>query len=120
MVKGVFLAMGIMLILALIPIVNAVGIPSGPFIGAYFGISLAGPRPGSTVGESAFRAAIFGSLLGLLMLLILVAVAASLTVTIDLSQRFTWLLWLAVVVFTIYTATMAALGAMYSQLRASR
>ena len=120
MIKGVFFAMGIMLILALIPIVDVIGIPFGPFIGAYFGISLAGRRPGAKVGESAFRAAIFGSLLGLLMLMILVAVAVSLTVTLDISQRFTWLLWMAVVVFTIYTATMAALGAMYSQLRASK
>ena len=51
---------------------------------------------------------------------ILVAVAASLTVAIDLSGRIIFLLWLAVVVFTIYTATMAALGAMYSQIRAAR
>ena len=117
MVKGVFLALGIMLILALIPIVDVVGIPFGPFIGAYVGISLAGPRPGASMRELGFRAAIFGGLLGLLMLPILVAVAVSLTVTLGLSPRFIWLIWMAVVVFTIYTATMATLGALYSQLR---
>ena len=120
MVKGVFLAMGIMLVLALIPIVDVVGIPFGPFIGAYYGMSSAGARTESTIGASAIRATIFGSLLGFLMLLILVAVAVGLTVTIDLSGQFTWLLWLAVIIFTMYTATMAALGAMYSLLRASR
>ena len=41
-------------------------------------------------------------------------------VTIDISAKIMFLLWLAVVVITMYTATMAALGAMYSQIRAAR
>ena len=113
MIKGVFIALGIMMLLLLIPFVAVVGIPFGAFIGAYFGISWAGSRPRSY----AHKAIVFGSLLGLLVLLILVAVAISLTVTVDLSQRFLWLLWLSVVVFALYTASMGSLGAMYSQLK---
>ena len=130
MLKGILLALGIMFLLMLIPIVNFVGIPFGPFIGAYYGMAAVraatgevfppGPPTGAQIGAFAVKAAIFGGLLGLLVSLILVAVAASLTVAIDLSGRIIFLLWLAVVVFTIYTATMAALGAMYSQIRAAR
>ena len=116
MFKGVFVALGIMLILLMIPIVDFVGIPFGAFIGAYYGISSARSQGGSY----AFKSIVFGALLGLLVFLILVAVAAGLTVGIDLERRFIWLLWLAVVAFTLYTASMGALGAMYSQLRASK
>ena len=116
MVKGVFVALGIMVLLALIPIVDVIGIPFGPFIGGYYGIAAARPHTGSY----AFKSIVFGSLLGLVVLLVLVAVGAGLTASVDLSRRFTWLLWLAIVVFTLYTASMGALGAMYSQLRASR
>ena len=115
MVKGVFIALGIMVLLALIPIVVVVGIPFGAFIGGYFGISSAGSRSCS----DAYKAIVFGGLLGLLVFLVLVAVAISLTVTVDLSQRFLWLLWLSVVVFALYTASMGSLGAMYSQLKKS-
>ena len=113
MIKGVGLAMGIMVLLALIPVVDLVGIPFGPFIGGYYGITSA-----QSSGSYAVRSVVFGSLLGLLVLLVLVLVAIGLTVTMDLSQRFTWLLWLGVVVFSLYAASMAALGAMYRQLRA--
>ena len=113
MIKGVGLAMGIMVLLALIPVVDLVGIPFGPFIGGYYGITSA-----HSGGSYAVRSVVFGSLLGLLVLLVLVLVAIGLTVTMDLSQRFTWLLWLGVVVFSLYAASMAALGAMYRQLRA--
>ena len=116
MVKGILVALGIMLILAIIPVVDLVGIPFGAFIGAYYGISSAQSHSGSY----AIKSIIFGGLLGLLVLLLLVAVAVGLTVSIDLSQRFLWLLWIAVVVFTLYTASMGALGALYSQLRSSR
>ena len=115
MFKGTFLALGIMLLLALIPVVDFIGIPFGSFIGAYYGISSARSNSGSYL----FKAIIFGGLLALMVLLLLVAVAVGLTLSIDLSHRFLWLLWLAVVVFTLYTASMGTLGAMYSQLRAS-
>jgi len=49
-----------------------------------------------------------------------VVVGVILMLTIDLSGRFILLLWLAVVVFTMYVATMAAMGAMYSQIRAAK
>ena len=114
MIKGVFLAIGIMVLLALIPVVDLIGIPFGPFIGGYYGISSA-----KTCGGSyAVKSVVFGGLLGLLLLLVLVLVAVALTLTIDLSQRFTLLLWMAVVVFTLYAASMAALGALYRQLKA--
>ena len=115
MFKGAFIALGIMLLLALIPIVDFIGIPFGAFIGAYYGISSARSNTGSYLS----KAIIFGGILGLMVLLLLVAVAVGLTVSIDLSHRFLWLLWIAVVVFTLYTASMGTLGAMYSQLRAS-
>ena len=41
MVKGVLIGFGIMIILALIPIVHFAGIPFGPFIGGYYGVSAA-------------------------------------------------------------------------------
>ena len=130
MLKGLLLALGIMLLLILIPIVDFVGIPFGPFIGAYYGMASVrsstgevfppGPPTSAQVGAFAVKGAIFGGLLGLLVSLILVVVAVSLMLAIDLSGRFIFVLWLAVVVLTMYTATMAALGAMYSQIRAAR
>jgi hypothetical protein len=115
MIKGVLVALGIMLLLVLIPVVGVIGVPFGAFIGAYYGISSA-----SNLRRSyRFKSVVFGSLLGLLVFLILVAVAATLTVTLDMSQRFRWLLWLSVVAFTLHTASMGALGAMYSQMKRS-
>tara|TARA_B100000315_G_scaffold221904_1_gene225603 strand:+ start:607 stop:1050 length:444 start_codon:yes stop_codon:yes gene_type:complete len=115
MVKGVFVALGIMVLLALIPIVDVIGIPFGAFIGAYYGISSTGDLRRSFL----FKSVMFGGLLGVLVFLLLVAVAAGLTMAVDLSQRFQWLLWLSVFTFTLYSASMGALGAMYSQLKKS-
>ena len=130
MLKGILLALGIMFLLMLIPIVDFVGIPFGPFIGAYYGMASVrkstgevfppGPPTSAQVGAFAVKGAIFGGLLGLLVGLILVVVAVSLMAAIDLRGQFIGLLWLAVVIFTLYTATMATLGAMYSQIRAAR
>ena len=130
MLKGILLALGIMFLLMLIPIVDFVGIPFGPFIGAYYGMASVrastgevfppGPPTGAQIGAFAIRGAIFGGVLGLLVSMILVVVGVILMLTIDLSGRFILLLWLAVVVFTMYAATMAALGAMYSQIRAAK
>ncbi len=110
MIKGVLVAFGIMVILALIPIVHFVGIPFGPFIGGYFGISAAGSYP----GPAAVKALVFGVLLGLLWLLATGVASAILTVTTDLNLI---LLWLGVAIFTLYTASMGALGALYAELR---
>ena len=98
MLKGILVALGIMLLLMLIPIVDFVGIPFGPFIGAYYGMASIrtstgeaippGPPSSSQIGSFAIKGAIFGGILGLLISLILVIVGASLMVTIDLSDRF--------------------------------
>ena len=45
MVKGVLIGFGIMIILALIPIVHIAGIPFGPFIGGYYGYRPPGTAP---------------------------------------------------------------------------
>ena len=110
MLKGVLVAFGIMVGLALLPLVNIAGIPFGPFIGGYYGISFARSQSGSFMA----RGIRFGALLGVLVLLVSVAVATALTITLDLNLA---LLWLAVGVFTLYSANMGALGAMYSLLR---
>lgn len=130
MLKGILLALGIMVLLMLIPIVDFVGIPFGPFIGAYYGMASVrastgevfppGPPSGAQIGAFAIKGVIFGGVLGLLVSMILVVVGVILMLTIDLSGRFILLLWLAVVVFTMYVATMAAMGAMYSQIRAAK
>ena len=112
MVKGVFVAFGIMLVLAVIPLVHIVGIPFGPFIGGYFGISAAASRAGSY----AVKSLMFGGLLGAMVFGVLAAVAVVLTVTTDLNLV---LVWLAAVVLTMYAASMSSLGAMYGQLRSA-
>ena len=112
-VKGVLVGFGIMLILALIPIVHFVGIPFGPFIGGYFGITAAGEYS-STPAKTAL---IFGGLLGLIILLTTATAAIVLILLTDLNP---WLIWLPVAGFTFYTSSMGALGAMYSQLRAAQ
>ena len=112
-VKGVLVGFGIMVILALIPVVHFVGIPFGPFIGGYFGITAAGgysPTP-------AKRALAFGGLLGLIILVTTATSAVVLTLLTDLNP---WLIWAPVAGFTFYTSSMGALGAMYSQLRAAQ
>ena len=111
-VKGVLVGFAIMMVLALIPVVHFVGIPFGPFIGGYFGITAAGgysPTP-------AKRALVFGGLLGSIILLTTATAATVLTILTDLNPLF---IWAPVAGFTFYTSSMGALGAMYSQLRAA-
>ena len=112
MLKGVFVAFGIMLVLAVIPIVHIVGIPFGPFIGGYFGISAAV----SMTGSHAVKSLIFGALLGGLVFALLVTVAVVLTVATELNLV---LIWLAAGVLTMYVASMGSLGAMYGQMRST-
>ncbi len=112
MVKGVLIGFGIMVVLALIPIVHFVGIPFGPFIGGYFGISAATGRSGS----KAAKALIYGTLLGALVGLVFVAVAVVLTLATGLNSV---LIWVAVAALTLYTASMSFLGALYAQLRSA-
>ena len=112
MIQGVLVAFVIMVALVPIPIVHIVGIPFGPFIGGYFGVSLAGggfPSPAS-------KALVFGGLLGLVWLS--VSVGAAIVLNLIMGWNLVLLLGVAAV-FTLYTASMGALGAMYSLLRSS-
>ncbi len=113
MIKGVLIAFGIMIGCLLIPLVHFVAFPASPFIGGYFGIKFAQvPRE-----SYAAKCLLFGALLGSL-LLILVSLAAALVVALsDLGQRFLVIIWVGVVVLTLYTVSMSALGAMFSVLR---
>ena len=119
MIKGVFLALGISLIMfgsLLIPVVHFFTfIPStfSPFLGGYFGIKFA-----RVARESyAAKCLMFGALVGTLFL-VLSALVVSIFVTLsDLEQRFLVLIWIGVVVLTLYTGSMSALGAMFSVLR---
>lgn len=113
MIKGVFIALGIMFGCLLIPLVHFVAFPASPFIGGYFGIKYAQvPRE-----SYAAKCLLFGALLGSLFL-ILASLAAALAVTLsDLGQRFLVIIWIGVGVLTLYTGSMSALGAMFSVLR---
>ena len=111
MIKGVLIGFGIIIILALVPIVHIAGIPFGPFIGGYYGISAASGSPGSP----GRKAMIFGVWTGLLMLIVLVVAAA---VATALSGVNPILIWGGVSVFTFYYATMSAMGAWYAELKA--
>jgi len=97
--------------LALIPIVHIAGIPFGPFIGGYFGISAATDSQGSP----ARKAMVFGVWTGVLILVVL-AVAAGIANAV--SGVAPILLWVGVWVFTLYYASMSGLGAWYSELKA--
>ena len=111
MIKGVFVGFGIIIVLALIPIVHIAGIPFGPFIGGYYGISAARDNQGSP-GRKALT---FGVWTGFLMLIVLAAAAA---VATALSGVMPLLLWGGVSVFTFYYASMSGLGAWYAELKA--
>ena len=110
MVKGVMIGFGIMIVLALVPVVHIAGIPFGPFIGGYYGISAAS---GSTASPGR-KAAVFGIWTGILMLIVLTVAAAFATA---LSGVMPFLIWGGVSVFTFYYATMAAMGAWYAELK---
>ena len=111
MIKGVLIGFGIIIVLALIPIVHIAGIPFGPFIGGYYGISAARDSHGSP-GRKALT---FGIWTGFLMLIVLAVAAAFATA---LSGVTPLLIWGGVSVFTFYYATMSGLGAWYAELKA--
>ncbi len=116
MVKGVLVALGIVAVSFLIPIVHFVAVPASPFIGGYFGISYAS----SNSGSYASRGLIFGALLGLAVLALSALVAGIITVLVGPGPRILMVMWLGVGIFTLYTTSMSALGAMYSGLKANR
>ena len=113
MVKGLLVGLGIMLVCPLIPIAHFVLVPASPFIAGYWGISFAR----NTERHYAINGLIFGILLGLLVCLIAAVVAGLLTAILLSDRRFVVLVWIGVVVFTLYTGSMSAMGAMYSSLR---
>ena len=112
MIKGVLVGLGVVVVLAIIPVVHFIGVPFGPFIAGYFGINAARDHPG-TPGRKAMA---FGLWLGALVGVVVVIAATIVTVVGDFAYPF--LLWGGVVVATFYYASMSALGAWYSGLRA--
>ena len=116
MTKGILVALGIMLVSALIPIVHFIAVPISPFIGGYVGISFAK----SSDGSYAWKGLRFGSLLGLVVLLITGVAAAVVMLVTDPAQRVLVVMWMGVAIFTLYVGSMSTLGAMYSSLKASR
>jgi hypothetical protein len=116
LIKGVFVALGIMVVSALIPIVHFIAVPVSPFIGGYFGVSF----DKSESDSYAVKGLKFGSLLGLMVLLVSGIAAAAVMFGVEPSQRVLVIMWIGVGVFTLYTGSMSALGAMYSVLRANR
>ena len=113
MVKGLLVGLLIMVVCPLIPIAHFVLVPASPFIAGYWGIH----HFKKEYGHYAVKGIIFGSILALLFCLILVAVAYVLIVLVDIDQRIARAIWIGVVVFTLYTASMGTLGAMFSSLR---
>ena len=111
MVKGVLIGFGIIIILALIPIVHIAGIPFGPFIGGYYGISAAA----DSTASAGRKALVFGVWTGVLMGVVLVIAAIIATAV---SGVMPLLIWGGVWAFTLYYATMAGLGAWYAELKA--
>ena len=110
MIKGVFIALGIIVVSLLIPLVHFVAFPASPFIGGYFGIKFAQvPRE-----SYAAKCLLFGALLGSLFLILVSPVAVLVVTLSDLGQRFQLLIWVLVGVLTLYTGSMSALGAMFS------
>ena len=75
MIKGVFIAFGIMVVCLLIPLVHFVAGPASPFIGGYIGISSARADSRSTL----VRSITFGLLLGGLISIVSVSAAAAVT-----------------------------------------
>ncbi len=111
MIKGVLIGFAIIIILAIIPIVHIAGIPFGPFIGGYYGISSV-RHDTTTPGRKALM---FGLWTGVLMGIVLVISAIIATVV---SGVMPLLIWGGVWVFTFYYASMSGLGAWYAELKA--
>ena len=110
MIKGVLIGFTIIIILAVIPIVHIAGIPFGPFIGVYYGISSVGDNTG-TPGRQALR---FGMWTGIFMGVILVISATRANMV---SAVLTLLIWGGVWFCTFDYASMSGLGAWYAELK---
>src|SRR5919106_2142473 len=113
MIKGVLVALGIIVVSVLIPIVHFIAVPASPFIGGYVGISFARSSPGTY----AMKGLQFGGLLGLVVLLVAAAAAGVVTVATELTQKVMVVMWIGVALFTLYAGSMSTLGAMYASLK---
>lgn len=116
MIKGVLIGFGIMIILVPIPIVHIVGIPFGPFIAGYYGISAATDSQASP-GRKALQ---FGLWTGFLMLVTFAITIAIVDAIFEPGGALRVILWGAVVGFApFYYGSMAGLGAWYGELKAA-
>ena len=119
MAKGLLVGFGI-LILSLcsiiIPIAHFVTVPGGPFFAGFLGIGHV-KESSDSYGIKGMK---FGALLGLFVLLVAGIAAAVVMLTLNPGQKITAIMWFGVIVFTLYTGSMATLGAMYSSMRADR
>ena len=113
MFKGVIIGVAAILVLAVIPVVHFIGVPFGPFIAGYFGISAVRESPVAP-GRLALTMGIWmGVVVGVSTFI------AALIVTIVGDFAYPVLMWGGVVVITFYYTSMTALGAWYSLLRAA-
>ena len=112
MVKGLFVGLAVVVVLAIIPVVHFVGVPAGPFIAGYFGINAARDYPGSP-GRKALA---YGIWMGVVVGVITIVAAAIVTAVGGFAYPI--LLWGGVVVVTFYYSSMSALGAWYAGLKA--
>ncbi len=116
MLKGVFVGVGIMIVAFLIPILHFISGPLGPFIAGYFAISFVPDR-----GEHyAVRSVKYGVGLGMVWALASGIAALLVTWLAGPSIKAQILMWIGVSVITLYTGSMATLGAMYATLRSQR
>ena len=112
MLVGVLVGLAIMVGCFLVPIAHFILGPAGPFFAGYWGIQFA-RNPGRLY---ALHGLIFCSLLALIMGVILVGVSFLLIALFD-DPRVKVLVWLGVIVLTLYTGSMGTMGAMSSSLR---
>ena len=114
MIKGVLIGFAIVIILAPIPIVHIVGIPFGPFIGGYYGISAVLDNRDSP----GRKALVFGFWTGLLILVVAAIVVGIVDAIFDLDDVLRIILWGCVGLLPFYYGSMSGLGAWYSELKA--
>ena len=109
MIKGLLIALAVMLVCTVVPVAQLLLAPFGPFLGAYFGI-----RSVNTAGEQPLLAAArFGAAVATASAAILVVIAVVLTMAMEIPGKFVILTWIAVVVFSGYVAVMSTLGGLY-------
>ena len=99
----------------LIPIVHIVGIPFGPFIGGYYGISAAS----DSTASSGRKALVFALWTAILMLVVFAIAVAIIDSIFDLDNKLRIIIWVGGVgVLPFYYGSMAGLGAWYAELKA--